>query len=259
MSSRTKYLVAIAAAGLVVAAAGIWFVFFRDTAPDAVNLDDAVGSVTSTTTAPASGSTTTVPADDAPDDDAPSEAAPLDGTWIIDTTAGGGTVEEGSFVGYRVQEELASIGAKTAVGRTTALSGSFTFEGSALSAASVVADLTQLKSDSGGRDGQMRTQSLETNTFPEATFTLTSPVELGAAPADGESFSVQAEGDLTIHGVTQSVIVPIAGQVVGETVVVVGLIQIVFEDYQIDKPESFRVLSVEDIGEMEFQLFLTRS
>jgi polyisoprenoid-binding protein YceI len=234
LNSRTKYLIA-GASGLVVAVVAIWFVFFRDTAPDAVNLDDAVGAVTSTTAAPAT--PTTSSSDTAPDQDQPTDTAELDGTWVIDTTIGAGSVEDGSFVGYRVKEELASI----------------------LTAATVVADLTGLTSDSRGRDGQMRTQSLETNTFPEATFVLTAPVDLGTAPAEGESFSVQAQGDLTIHGVTRAVAVPIDGQLTAGIVVVVGRIEILFADYDIDKPEALRVLSVEDTGEMEFQLFLARS
>lgn len=258
MSSRSKYLIA-GASGLVVAVTAIWFVFFRETAPGVVNLDDAVGAVTSTTTAPATDGTTTVPSDDAQDQHQPADTVDLDGTWVIDTTIGGGIVEDGSFVGYRVKEELASIGAKTAVGRTTSLSGTLTFEGSTLSTATVVADLTGLTSDSRGRDGQMRTQSLETNTFPEASFTLTTPIDLGTTPTEGESFSLRAQGDLTIHGVTRAVTVPIDGRLTGGIVVVVGLIEIVFEDYDIDKPEALRVLSVEDTGEMEFQLFLTRS
>lgn len=253
MSSRTKYL--IAGACLILAVVGIWFVFFRDTAPDAVNLDDAVGSVTSTTAALDTGTDTTSPSGEGLAD---GDAAGLNGTWTIDAAVGGGVVEDGSFVGYRVKEELASIGAKTAVGRTTSLSGTFTFEGSTLGAAAVIVDLTGLTSDSRGRDEQMQTQSLETNAFPEASFTLTTPVDLSTTPTEGESFSVQAEGDLTIHGVTRAVTVPIDGQLTGGTVVVVGRIEIAFEDYGIDKPESFRVLSVEDTGELELQLFLTR-
>jgi len=254
MSKRTRYLVAGAGAGLVLAFVAIWLVFFRDTAPEAVSLGDAVGSVTSTTQTTLAGSETTPQADPPPAQD-----DRLDGSWTIDTTLGDGEVDAGSFVGYRVKEELASIGAKTAVGRTTSLSGTFSFTGSALESADIVADLTRLKSDSGGRDEQMRTQSLETNTFPEAAFTLTAPVDLGATPGDGESFSTQANGELTIHGVTRPIVVPIDGQLIGETVVVVGRIEIAFADYGIDKPSSFRVLSVEDTGEMEFQLFLAKS
>jgi polyisoprenoid-binding protein YceI len=238
VSNRIKYF---AGAGAVLLAAfAVWFFAFRDTAPPEATLEDAVGSVTSTTGAGAGD-------------------APLDGTWTIDTTAGGGVVENGSFVGYRVQEELANIGAKTAVGRTTSLSGSFTFQGTALLEAGVAADLTRLQSDSGGRDRQMRSQALETDSFPEARFTLTEPVDLGTVPASGESFAVDAVGDLTIHGVTRSVTVPIEGQLVGDTVVVVGRITVAFADYDIDQPRAVVVLSVADEGEMEFQLFLTRS
>ncbi len=105
----------------------------------------------------------------------------------------------------------------------------------------------------------MRRQAIETDTFPEASFTLTGEVDLGTAPGDGESFTTEASGDLTIHGATRSVTVPIEGQLVGDTVVVVGRLDIVFADYGIDKPRAAFVLSVEDQGEMEFQLFLARS
>ena len=247
-----KYLAAGAAAGLVLMAFAVWFFIFRDTAPEAVSLDDALGAVTTTTTTPTGGDDTTTTT-------AATSSGSLDGTWTIDTSIGGGVLENSSFVGYRVQEELASIGAKTAVGRTTGLSGTFEFAGSTLESASITADLTGLTSDSRGRDSQIRTQALETNQFPEATFTLTAPLDLGAVPADGASFTGEASGDLTIHGVTRPVTVPIEGQLTGSTVVVVGRVPIVFADYDIDPPRAAVVLSVDDEGEMEFQLFLTRS
>ncbi|MCH8308919.1 MAG: YceI family protein [Chloroflexi bacterium] len=64
---------------------------------------------------------------------------------------------------------------------------------------------------------------------------------------------------LTIHGVTREVTVPIEGQLVGRSMVLVGSIDIVFADYAIDTPSAAVVLSVEHNGEMEFQLFLTKS
>ena len=239
MTKRTRFLVMGGAAVLVLFATAVWFFFFRDDAPDAVSLDAAAGSVTSTS--------------------AGGQAATLDGTWTIDTTVGDGVVENSSFVGYRVQEELANVGAKTAVGRTNSLSGTFTFQGTTLSAADIDVDMTALESDSSGRDRQMRTQALETDTFPDATFTLTAPVDLGAVPETGTPFSVEATGDLTVHGVTRPVTVPIEGQLLGDSVVVIGRIDILFSDYDIDSPRAALVLSVEDQGEMEFQLFLTRT
>jgi len=241
MTNRTRYVAAGGAAGLALVVFAVWFLIFRDTAPPAASLDNAIGSVTSTTTA------------------AGSAGGSLDGTWTIDTTVGDGVLDDGSYVGYRVQEELATIGAKTAVGRTPALSGSFEFNGTSLSSATIEADLGQLTSDDSRRDGAIRRQALETDTFREASFVLTAPVDLGTAPGAGESFTVDATGDLTIHGVTRSVTVPIDGQLIGDTAVVVGRIEILFADYDIEKPTAGIVLSVNDLGEMEFQLFLARS
>ena len=48
----------------------------------------------------------------------------------------------GPFVGYRVEEELANVGAATAVGRTPDVTGSLTFAGSTVSAADFTANLS---------------------------------------------------------------------------------------------------------------------
>ncbi len=252
--NRAKYLAAGGAAGLLLVVVGIWFFIFRDTAPPAASLDDAVGSVTSTTAAGSTATSTT-----APSTATDSSGGSLDGTWAIDTNVGGGVVDDGSYVGYRMQEELATIGAKTAVGRTTALTGSLEFRGTSLVAASIVVDMTQLMSDDSRRDSQMERQALETTAFPEASFTLSEPVDLGTVPTPGAAFALEATGDLTLHGVSNRVTVPIDGQLVGDTVVVVGSLEILLADYDIDKPSAGIVLSVDDRGEMEFQLFLTRS
>ncbi len=257
MNNRTKRAVA-AAVALVLLAGAVWFFIFRDTAPEAVSLEGAVDAVTSTT---AQQGTSDPPSDsdDLAGPDAQDDPDSLDGTWTIDTTIGGGVVENSSFVGYRVREELATVGAFTAVGRSTGLTGSFSFSGTTLESADIVVDMTQLTSDSSNRDNAMRGQALETSTFPEASFVLTSPVDLTTAPEPGSSFTVEAAGDLTLHGVTRSVTVPIEGQRIEDTVVVVGSIEIVFADYAIDRPRAAVVLSVEDTGVMEFQLFLTRA
>lgn len=244
MGSRTKYLIAGGASGFAIIVFVVWFVVFRDTAPEAVSLEGAVAAVTSTT---------------APAADTPTTSTSFDGTWTIDTSVGGGDVDAGTFVGYRVQEELARIGANTAVGRTGAVSGSIEFSGSAVTAVTVEADLSQLRSDSSQRDRQMRRQALETGTFPTATFVLTDAVDLGTIPTEGTPFSVEASGDLTVHGVTRNVTVPIEGQLIGDSVVVVGGIAVVFADYDIDPPSAAIVLSVADEGEMEFQLFFTKN
>ena len=71
--------------------------------------------------------------------------------------------------------------------------------------------------------------------------------------------SVTATGDLTLHGVTREVQIPMEGQLVGDRVAVVGSLEIVFADYDMDTPSAFIVLAIDDHGIMEFQLVFERS
>jgi polyisoprenoid-binding protein YceI len=66
-----------------------------------------------------------------------------------------------------------------------------------------------------------------------------------------------ATGTLTLHGVTRDVEVPLTATLSGGSIVVQGSLPITFADYGIEKPNSFAVLSVEDHGTMELQLFFT--
>ena len=191
------------------------------------------------------------PADDGTEDEAPADAG-LAGRWEV-------LADGSSFAGYRVEEELARIGATTAVGRSTVLTGSLVFDGAAITEVVIEVDLTALVSDDSRRDGALRRQALETNTYPTTTFTLTEPIPIDAAPAEGETLSVTATGDLTLHGVTREVQIPMEGQLVGDRVAVVGSLEIVFADYDMDPPSAFIVLEVDDHGIMEFQLVFERS
>lgn len=71
--------------------------------------------------------------------------------------------------------------------------------------------------------------------------------------------SVVATGDLTIHGVTKSVQLPLEAQLVDRTIVIVGSVDITFADYGVTVPKSQIVLSVDDHGTLEMQLLLTKS
>src|SRR5439155_1704235 len=84
----------------------------------------------------------------------------------------------------------------------------------------VVADLTGLTSDQARRDSAIRERGLETDRFPETTFTLTAPITLPSAPVRGTSYRVTATGDLTLHGVTRSVQVALEAKWNGATIAV---------------------------------------
>ena len=218
---------------VVVAAAaayGGWYLFLRPAGPAGVSLAGL-----------------TLPASPAP--------GSLDGTWTVNTSIGTGA--DSSFVGYRVQEQLASIGANTAVGRTSGVSGTFTLQGASVTAASVTADLTGLTSDSAGRDGQLSRQGLQTATYPTATFVLGQPVDLGSLPPDGQVVTATATGQLTLHGQTRTVQVPLQVKRSGGVIAIAGSLPITFADYGIQPPTSFAVLSVAGNGTMELQLLFT--
>jgi len=185
------------------------------------------------------------------------------------TTVGGGTLDgtyrvapgdANSFVGYRVQEKLVG-GAidQTATGRTSDITGSFTVSGTTVRDVSVTADLRTLTSDRDQRDNAIKDRGLESNRFPEAKFVLTQPIEEPNLPATGETVTTTARGDFTLHGVTKHVTIPVEGRWDGRDVQVVGRLHIVFADYGIQAPTSPVVASIDNQGEMEFQIFFRKA
>ena len=234
-------IAALVLALLVAGGFGIWYLFLRPAGPAAIDAASTALPSSLPSSAPLTGG--------------------LDGTWKVDTSIGGSAADlsDASFVGYRVQEQLAGIGANTAVGRTSKVSGSLTIAGSQVPAVTVEADLTALTSNDGNRDRQLGNQGIQTNQFPTATFKLTSPLDLGSVPTDGKQVSVTAKGELTLHGVTKAVDMPLTATLSGSVIVVRGSLPITFADYGVQKPNSFKVLSIDDHGTMELQLFFTKS
>lgn len=173
--------------------------------------------------------------------------ASLDGTW---------SVAGGSQAGYRVEEVLLGQNVE-AVGRTSAVTGELTVSGTEVQSGSFSVDLTQVTSDDDRRDDAFQGRIMETATYPTATFELTEPITLAELPADGETVTATATGELTLHGTTRAVTVELTVQRDGDTVNVSGSIPVTFADYGIANP-SFGPVTTEDNGEVEFLLALTR-
>ena len=189
-------------------------------------------------------------------------ASALDGTWTVDPTIGSFDYAaddfSGSWVGYRVQEELAGVGGTEAVGRTPDVTGSITLAGNTLTAADLTADLTTLQSDESMRDGQLGRQGIQTDQFPTASFVLTEPIQLDAIPEDNAAFNVTAVGDLTIHGVTQNVSIPLAAIRSGDILGVSGSLTFQWADFGMEQPSSARVVSLANDVTMELQVFFRK-
>ncbi|MEZ5372917.1 MAG: YceI family protein [Microthrixaceae bacterium] len=234
-----KPIAVIVAVLLLAAGVGIWW-FLGGDPVDEVSLDAATESVETTVA-------------DTTDD------ADLSGVWNVDTTSGEFDYESatGSFVGFRIEEELASIGSTTAVGRTGDIEGGITIEGTSVTEANFDIDATTITTNESRRDDNVQ-DALETTQFPSATFELTEPIELSDEALAGDAFAAAAIGELTIHGTTQPIEMNLEAQLVDGTIVIVGSTDITFSDYGVEVPESRIVVSVDDFGTLELQLLLIR-
>ena len=212
---------------------------------------DAPSAVADESTAAAEADDTEAPEAQSADAEPPA-AADLVGTWVLS--------ERGeSFVGYRIGEVLANVGTATAVGRTGDITATLEFDGETITAVEIMADLRTLKSDQGFRDGALKDRGIESNTYPFATFVLTEAIAIDIIPVGENPVSLSVAGTLELHGVTNDVQIELAGQYVDGLVVVSGSTEIVLLDYGIEAPVGFRVLSIEESGQMEFQIVFERS
>lgn len=184
----------------------------------------------------------------------PGTAAPLEAS--AGSIEGKWTVASPSQAGYRAQEILFGQGV-TAVGRTSAVTGEITIQGTSVSTGSFTVDLTKISSDQANRDGQFQGRIMNTAQFPTSTFTLSSPISLSALPAGTNEITVQAQGQLTLKASTNDVSFPLKARRNGATLEVNGIIPVTFADYGIANP-SGGPAQVGDKGEVEILLVLAK-
>jgi len=169
--------------------------------------------------------------------------APADSSWA--TT-------DASELGYRVKEILFGVDAD-GVGRTNQVDGAITISGTQVTSGDFTVDVASITSDESRRDGQFRGRIMSTDEFPEATFVLTEPIELGTEPVDGAQVATTATGELTLRGVTNEVTFDVEARLDNGRIGVLGNIPVVFADYGIDNPSSGGI-TTEDNGLLEFVL-----
>ena len=181
----------------------------------------------------------------------------IKGSWMVDTSIGSFEDFSNSYVGFRIEEELAQgIGKTTAVGRTPVVSGTLEFSSSELLSAEIIADLSQITTDRSWRDDNVY-DALDAGNHPNAVFSLVGPITLNDSHIEGKEHSISATGELTIKGVTQEVSVELTAQRIGQIITVTGQFPMVFSDFGVEVPTAPIVVSVEDNGLIEVQLFLT--
>jgi len=148
---------------------------------------------------------------------------------------------------YVAEEQLASTGANTAIGKTSAFIGTFYFDasGNPVACSRWDVDLRTLVSDESRRDNFLYSNTLETGTYPLATFILTSVEGLSGPLVDGQETTFTMVGDLTLHGVTKLVSWSATITVSGDEIK--GTADTAFDmpDFNITSPKVGPVLSVD--------------
>jgi polyisoprenoid-binding protein YceI len=168
------------------------------------------------------------------------------GTWNVTSE---------SLVGYRVDEVLFGQNV-TAIGRTSAVTGSVTINESSVTDASFSVDMTTIQSDDPRRDGQFQGRIMDVINYPVATFRLDSPIDISSSSLTSSTPHL-ANGTLTLRGTSKSVDVNLMSTVRGSSIAIVGEILIVFAEWGIPNP-SLPGISTEDSGILEFSLVLER-
>jgi polyisoprenoid-binding protein YceI len=234
MPKALKFVLAAVVVVIVVGGAGIYWFVIRDNAPPPVSLGAGPVDTSGGASAPAT----------------------PDGTWTVkqQTPVPADSSDYTVFVGYRVMELFAGDTIKKeAVGRTTEVTGTMTIQGQTVPSADLKATLTALKSDQSPRDNFIHNLGLESNKFPTAEFKLTTPIQLPSAPKVGVEQDVMATGDLTLHGQTKSVTIPLQARWNGPTIDVAGQLPINFSDYGM-QAISIPTVRTDDKGTLEIKL-----
>ena len=250
-------ITAVLTAGLLLAACG------RQAAdapaapePAAAAVDQA--EVVATPTAAPTPVPTAAPeadaADSAADTATPAESAPAD---TADTAPGIAQTEtfvmvpEESEARYSINEVFISDNNAlvTAIGRTTAITGSLTLNYADPAASTFdefVVDVSLLRSDRSRRDRAIRSRWLESATFPLATFKVTEVRGFPADPAEGEAIDFQLVGDMTVKETTRAVVWDVTATLDGARLTGSATLSTFLEDFNIPVPSIAGILRVTD-------------
>jgi polyisoprenoid-binding protein YceI len=126
-----------------------------------------------------------------------------------------------------------------AIGTTHSVQGSFKIrKGNSplVAAMNIQVDLRTLQSDSRMRDHYIQQNSLETDSYPYATFVSVSTQGLPSSYSDGQTISFKILGNLTMHGKTNAETFAVQGKVVGNTITGTATSTIYMTDFGIQPP-----------------------
>lgn len=223
-------------ATLAVAFAGALAACGRSTSPP------AAAPATAPTTAPADAAPTAAAADAPTSAAAPSGATGSARTFTI--------VPEQTEASYEVREKFLNRDLPNmALGKTNAVAGELqvSLDGKPSGKVTkITVDLRTLTSDSRRRDGRIRTQWLESDTYPFAEFTSTDAQGAPDSYTQGQEVNFKLTGDMKIRDVIKPVTFDVKGKLAGDTITGSATSKILMKDFGFDPPNVAGMLTVED-------------
>ena len=126
-----------------------------------------------------------------------------------------------------------------AIGSTHSVQGSFkikTGTSPLVASMNITVDLSTLQSDAQRRDNFIKQNSLQTDTYPNATFVSVSTRGLPSSYTGGQTVHFQLIGNLTMHGKTNKEVFDVQGTVVGHTITGTATSTIYMTDFGIQPP-----------------------
>ena len=226
------------------------------TTPTASIRSEPAAVTTAATDTPATSTAAPASATAATDTPATAPAAPAATEAAQGTTLQSGDVRTFAIVpaqteaSYTVQEQFLNRNLPNqAVGTTNAVEGAFQFTADGQPTGQVtkiMVDLRTLKSDSNMRDQRIRSQWLESNTYPYAEFVSTGVEGVPTSYAQGQEISFKLTGNMTIHNTTRPVTFDVTGKLVGDTVTGTATTQLLMKDFGFDPPSVAGILTVQD-------------
>jgi len=176
---------------------------------------------------------------------------PLPGAW---------EVAKGSSAGLRIGQTVL-FASGDVVQRTRSVTGELTTSATAVTAATFTVDLTTLTGDgtAGGQKTPQVAVSLDTRRHPEATITLTEPLDLDPAIDSGATVTASAGADLTLRGQTHPVTIAVTAHRDGALLRAAGSFPVAFAGWDVPGPEEYGPFgSLDDHGTAEFLLVFQR-
>jgi polyisoprenoid-binding protein YceI len=229
------------------------------------NAPTSVPTQTATSTSPTSSSPTSSSATAA----SPTAAVPTPANATAAAPGGSAQVltlvvdPSASHASYHAHEQLAGRSLPSeAVGTSKSVTGSIALnpDGSIIADQSQIkVDLSQLSSDQSRRDNFIKGNTLDTRSYPVATFVpreaqgLPSPL-----PTSGQA-SFQLSGDLTVHGVTRPVTWTVNAQFGDSSVNGDATTNVNISDFGMTPPKAGPVLSIDNGLTLELAFAANRS